>query len=236
MLITLAGTIAAGKSSLTKILSEHLGTKGFYEPVDDNPVLPLFYDGNAKVDNGTWETNPYAFALQIFFLNRRFKAIKTAMQQNNNVLDRSIYEDRIFAEMNYQQGKMSQIEWNMYTELFDNMMEELPYAAHQKAPDLMIWIKLSLPTMLKRVQKRGRTFEQLTTDPHLKTYYQDLIQRYEQWGKDYNISPLLVIDGDHYDFVDNSADRKHVLHQIDQKLLDLKLIDNATFDNLQAKI
>lgn len=224
MLITLAGTIAAGKSSLTEILSKHLGTQAFYEPVDDNPVLPLFYDGNAKVDNGTWQTNPYAFALQIFFLNRRFKAIKQAMQADNNVLDRSIYEDRIFAQMNYEQGKMSQIEWNMYTELFDNMMEELPYAAHKKAPDLMIWIKLSLPTMLQRVQKRGREFEQLKTDPSLEQYYADLIQRYEKWGAEYDLSELLVIDGDRYDFVDNADDRQIVLQQIDDKLKSMNLI------------
>ena len=99
MLITASGVIGCGKSSLTKILSEDLGSKAFYEPVKDNPVLPLFYEGNKRVEEGLAKTNPYAFLLQIYFLNMRFKSIKEAMQEDNNVLDRSIYEDSIFMKI-----------------------------------------------------------------------------------------------------------------------------------------
>ena len=104
-MITLGAPIGAGKSSLCQILSEQLGTKAFYEPVSDNPVLPLFYKGNEiaakkRAAGDSDATNPYAYLLQTFFLNRRFSMIKQAMQEDNNVLDRSIYEDALFMEMN----------------------------------------------------------------------------------------------------------------------------------------
>ena len=119
---------------MTKILSEELGTKAFFEPVEDNPVLPLFYRGNKMVEAGEADSNPYAFLLQVFFLNRRFAMIKQAMQEDNNVLDRSIYEDSIFMKMNTDQGHATEEEWNIYKSLLNNMLEELPYAAKKKSP------------------------------------------------------------------------------------------------------
>lgn len=148
----MAGMIGAGKSSMTGILARQLGTKAYYEPVNDNPVLPLFYKGNeiaaAKRKAGDKEaTNPYAYLLQTFFLNRRFKMIKQAMRDDNNVLDRSIYEDAIFMKMNADMGNATQVEWDIYESLLKNMMEELPYAAHKKAPDLMVMIDVDYPTV-----------------------------------------------------------------------------------------
>lgn len=232
MLITCAGIIGSGKSSLTALLSEQLGTEAFYEPVDDNPVLPLFYEGNKLVEEGKQKTNPYAMLLQIFFLNRRFDSIKKAMQDDNNVLDRSIYEDYIFMKMNVDQGHATEVEWDIYQSLLNNMMEELPYAAHKKAPDLMIMIDVSYDTMLKRIQKRGRDFEQVEKDPSLDSYYKDLLGRYDSWKKKYNSSPLLVIDGDKYDFVSNISDRREVLLQIYDKLLELHSVDNQEYKRL----
>lgn len=230
-MITLSGVIGAGKSTLTKILSEKLGKLALFEPVDDNPVLPLFYEGNKKVEEGEWETNPYAFLLQIFFLNRRFKSIKEALCTKNSVMDRSIYEDALFAKMNYDKGSMTKTEWDMYSELLDNMMEEV-HGLPKKSPDLMILIKVSYPTMIKRIKKRGREFEQLTYDASLEEYYKDLINRYEQWEKEYNKSPLLVIDGDKYDFVSNKEDLEIVLKQIYDKMLEVKCITKEEHDKL----
>ena len=104
-MITLSGIIGSGKSSLTEILAQELGTKAYYEPVKDNPVLPIFYKGNEiaakkRAAGDKDATNPYAYLLQTFFLNRRFAMIKAAMQEDNNILDRSIYEDEIFMKMN----------------------------------------------------------------------------------------------------------------------------------------
>lgn len=230
-MITLSGVIGAGKSTLTKILSEKLSKPALFEPVDDNPVLPLFYEGNKKVEEGEWETNPYAFLLQIFFLNRRFKSIKEALCTKNSVMDRSIYEDSLFAKMNYDKGSMTKTEWDMYSELLDNMMEEV-HGLPKKSPDLMILIKVSYPTMIKRIKKRGREFEQLTYDASLEEYYKDLINRYEQWEKEYNKSPLLVIDGDKYDFVSNKEDLESVLKQIYDKMLEVKCITKEEHDKL----
>lgn len=233
MLITLAGVIGSGKSSMTKILSEELGTKPFYEPVDDNPVLPLFYKGNEMVANDEAESNPYAYLLQTFFLNRRFKMIKQAMQEDNNILDRSIYEDAIFMKMNTDMGNATEVEYDIYKSLLNNMMEELPYAAHKKSPDLMITIKVSYETMLKRIKKRGRDFEQVEKDQSLVNYYQTLIKYYDKWMNEYDASPMLIIDGDKYDFVENLNDRADVLDIIDRELLRLGKITKSRFEELK---
>lgn len=220
MILTLAGVIGAGKSSMTEILANELGTKPFYEPVKDNPILPLFYMGNKMVEEGKWKTNPYAFELQIYFLNNRFAMMKEAVQEDNNILDRSIYEDKIFMEMNVDQGHATKDEWNVYSNLLDNMMEEYPnFSPYKKAPDLMILIKVNYETMAKRIGKRGREFEQVDQDPSLIQYYKDLIERYEKWEQEYDASPLLVIDGNKYDFMESMDDRNTVLDIIEEAMV-----------------
>lgn len=208
MMIVLSGVIGAGKSSLTKILSEYLGTKPFYEQVDDNPVLPLFYKNPKQ----------YAFLLQIFFLNKRFEAIKQAMKEDNNILDRSIYEDSLFFHMNADMGRATQEEVKVYDELLANMMEELPYAADKKAPDLLIQIDVSYDKMIERIKKRGREYEQLENDNSLEEYYKNLLSRYDSWYEEYNYSPKMRIDGNKLDFVENLADREKVLELITTEL------------------
>ena len=235
MLITASGVIGCGKSSLTKVLSKDLGSKAFFEPVKDNPVLPLFYEGNKRVEEGLAKTNPYAFLLQIYFLNMRFKSIKEAMQEDNNVLDRSIYEDSIFMKMNYEQGHTSKVEWDIYKNLFQNMMEELPYASHKKAPDLMIYIDVDYSTMIKRIAKRGRDYEQVKDNSSLVNYYKDLIASYKKWIATYDISPLLTIDGNHTDFVGNEEDRQNVLDKIESKLVKIGSLSQEKFDAIRAK-
>lgn len=237
-MITLAGIIGSGKSSLTEILSEELGTKAFYEPVEDNPVLPLFYKGNEiaakkRAEGDVEATNPYAYLLQTFFLNRRFAMIKKAMQDDNNVLDRSIYEDAIFMKMNTDMGNATEVEYDIYQKLLDNMLEELPYAAHKKSPDLMVMIDVSYDTMIKRIQKRGREYEQVENDPSLVEYYQRLLHYYDSWKEEYDASPLLVIDGDKYDFVNNEEDRNKVLNMIESKLVDLGNLTEEEFSDIK---
>lgn len=225
-MIIMAGTIGAGKSNLTRILSEHLGTKAFYEPVEENPILPLYYSDMKR----------YAFLLQIYFLNKRFRMIKKAMQDDNNVLDRSIYEDALFFHMNAEKGNATPEETAVYDDLLDNMMEELPYASHKKAPDLLVYIDVSLDTMLKRIRQRGRSYEQIETDPSLKDYYADLVKHYKVWYEDYHISPKIRIDGDQYDFVLNKQDRKTVLTMIDKELLKLNKLTDTQYQKLIDKL
>ncbi|NUG67805.1 deoxynucleoside kinase [Lactobacillus mellis] len=207
-MIVLSGMIGAGKSSLTTILAEHLGTQAFYEQVDDNPVLPLFYADPKK----------YAFLLQIYFLNKRFASIKRALADDNNVLDRSIYEDSLFFHINADMGRATEQEVQVYDELLDNMMEELPYAAHKKAPDLLVHLEISYDKMLEHIKKRGRSYEQPENDSSLVGYYHNLLDRYDAWYQNYNYSPKMQINCDQLDFVDNPADRQEVLALIDEQL------------------
>ncbi|WP_314068233.1 deoxynucleoside kinase [uncultured Vagococcus sp.] len=210
--IVLAGTIGAGKSSLTEMIAERLGSQAFYESVDNNEVLPLFYA----------EPNKYAFLLQIYFLNKRFASIKQAMQEEDNVLDRSIYEDSLLFHLNADLGRASEIEVNVYDELLDNMMVELPFAAQKKHPDLLVHIKISFDKMLERIEKRGREFEQLSYDPTLYDYYKELNRRYDQWFEEYNESPKIQIDGDRHDFVEDPLAREYVLKLVEEKLAEIR--------------
>lgn len=205
--IILSGTIGAGKSALTSLLAKELGTEPFYESVDNNPVLPLFYK----------DPKHYAFLLQIFFLNTRYKSIKKALVNDNNVLDRSIYEDALFFQMNADIGRATKEEVDTYYELLDSMLDSLN-SMPKKRPDLLVHIKVSYPTMLKRIKKRGREYEQIEYDPTLEDYYKRLLRYYKKWYQEYDKSPKIMINGDKYDFVGNHKDRKIVFKQIEEKL------------------
>ena len=229
-MITLAGIIGSGKSSLTEILSRELGSIPFYEPVEDNPVLPLFYKGNElaakKRQAGEKDaTNPYAYLLQTFFLNRRFMMMKKALQSRNNILDRSIYEDAMFMRMNTEMGNATQVEYSIYQELLTNILEELNHVVPSNDYNLMILIKVSYDTMVSRIKKRGREYEQIEKDPSLIDYYGRLLKYYEEFEENYNQSEMLVIDGDKFNFVENIDDRNHILDMIEMKLVDLGNID-----------
>ncbi|QNQ81183.1 deoxynucleoside kinase [Lactobacillus sp. PV034] len=225
--IVLSGPIGAGKSSLTGILSKYLNTKPFYESVDDNPVLPLFYENPEK----------YAFLLQVYFLNTRFQSIKHALEDDNNVLDRSIYEDALFFQMNADIGRATKEEVDTYYELLNNMMSELDRMPKEH-PDLLVHIDVSYDTMIKRIQKRGRNYEQLSYDPTLEDYYKRLLRYYKPWYEKYDYSPKMTIDGDKYDFMANEADREKVIDQIVLKLKEIgklpadwdKKLDDLTLD------
>ncbi|MEG0255467.1 MAG: deoxynucleoside kinase [Vagococcus sp.] len=206
--IVLAGTIGAGKTSLSKMIANELGSEVFYESVDNNEILPLFYEDPEK----------YSFLLQIYFLNKRFNSIKRALVHDNNVLDRSIYEDSLLFHLNADLGRASAQEVEVYDELLQNMMEELPFAAQKKHPDLLVHIKVSFETMLKRIEKRNRPFEQLTFDPGLYDYYKELNRRYEEWFDNYHESPKIQIDGDQFNFVEDEDAAKEVIKLVLAKL------------------
>ena len=210
--LVLAGTIGAGKISLTEMLAEELKTQAFYESVDDNKVLPLFYENPQK----------YAFLLQIYFLNKRFDSIKRALSDNNNVLDRSIYEDSLLFHLNADLGRADETEVEVYDDLLNNMLEEIDSLSFKKRPDLLIHVKVSFDKMLERIKKRGRQFEQLEYDPSLYDYYKELNSRYDTWFEDFDICPKIQIDGDKYDFVEDEQSKIHVLQQIKEKLKEIE--------------
>lgn len=206
-MIILSGTIGAGKSALTGLLAKELNSEPFYESVDNNPVLPLFYK----------DPKHYAFLLQIFFLNTRYKSIKKALVNDNNVLDRSIYEDALFFQMNADIGRATKEEVDTYYELLDSMLSSLN-SIPKKRPDLLVHIKVSYPTMLKRIKKRGREYEQIEYDPTLEDYYKRLLRYYKKWYQEYDKSPKIMINGDKYDFIASEKDKRIVLNQIKKKL------------------
>ena len=210
--IVLAGTIGAGKSSLAKALGEYLGKDVYYEAVDNNPVLDLYYQDPKK----------YAFLLQIYFLNKRFESIKMAYAQENNVLDRSIFEDELFLTLNYKNGNVTKTELEIYQNLLSNMLEEME-GMPKKRPDLLVYIDVSFETMLSRIEQRGRSYEQIDEQPGLKTYYHQVHEEYPTWYENYDASPKIRINGDALDFVNNAEDLEKVLTEIDKALFKLQL-------------
>lgn len=190
--IVLAGMIASGKSTVSARLAQELGSKLMIEPVDQNPILPLYYNDKEK----------YAFLLQIYFLNERFKLIKEALTNNKNVLDRSIYEDELFTRINLMEGNISQVEYDVYADLLANMLEEIKDMP-KKAPDLLVYLDISFDKFLDNLAKRGRDFEQidLSTEKGQKdlAYFKTLHKEYQSWYENYSYSDKIAIDMNKYD-------------------------------------
>ena len=202
MHIAIAGNIGCGKRTLTRMLAEHYGWLPRYESVCDNPYLEDFY-----ADMERW-----SFNLQIYFLNRRFKEVVEISQTDDIIVqDRTIFEDAcIFAPNLHDQGMMSDRDFNNYKDLFDLMMSLV------KLPDLMIYIRSSISTLVSQIQKRGREYEQTMR----LDYLQGLERRYEEWIKTYE-GRLLVIDGDNCKFGDNPEHFDQVINRIDGLLYGL---------------
>lgn len=215
MLLVVGGMIGLGKSSVAKILGEYFGSDVFYESVDDNPLLPLFYSESEE----EIQRKRYPFLLQLYFLNTRFKSIKEALVNDNNVLDRSIYEDWYFAKKNMELGRISDLEMNIYENLLNNMMEELK-SLPKKSPDIMIYLKGSFETVINRINLRGREFE---IDDSLKEYYHFLWEGYDNWVNNYyNASEVLIIDMDVMDVVNSEDDKNKLIKMVEDKLKEVR--------------
>lgn len=215
MLIVVGGMIGLGKSSVAEILGEHFKSDVFYESVDDNPILPLFYSESEE----EIQKKRYPFLLQLYFLNTRFKSIKEALVHNNNVLDRSIYEDWYFAKKNMELGRINDLEMKIYEDLLHNMLEELEELP-KKAPDVMVYLKGSFETVLSRIALRGREFE---IDESLKEYYHFLWKDYDAWVENcYKASEVLIIDMDNMDVVNNEADKEKLIELVEEKLREVR--------------
>ncbi len=209
--IVIGGMIGAGKTSVAKLLGEELGSQVFFEEVDDNPLLELFYTANEQ----EVQEKRYPFLLQLTFLSSRFRSIKSALYDKNNVLDRSIYEDWYFTKINNELGRISDLEFKIYEELLDNMMTELDELP-KKAPDLMVYLHGSFEEIIRRIGTRGRDFEQ---DDSLMAYYKKLWEGYDEWvDNHYDASQVLKINIDRYDVVNNPEDAKEVVRLVEKAL------------------
>lgn len=206
--ITIGGMIGAGKTTITNLLAEELGFQPFYENVEGNDILPLFYTASPEEQ----QLKRYPFLLQLEFLNSRFEIIKTALRGNQDIImDRSIYEDWYFARVNTDLGSISEQEFKLYEKLLNNMMEELEELPKKK-PDLMVYLKISFEKTLERIGKRGRDFEQ---DEGLYDYYRELWKNYDNWvTQHYAESDVLILDMDEIDVEQYPAQRAMIVEEV----------------------
>lgn len=200
--IAVAGNIGAGKSSLTSLLSKHFGWEAFYESVDDNPYLADFYE-----DMRRW-----SFNLQIYFLSSRFRHQKEMLENQISLIqDRTIYEDvEIFAKNLHEMSLMSDRDFKNYEALFHEMSHYL------RPPDLLIYLRAQVPTLVNQIQQRGRDYENTIRIDYLERLnrlYEDWIDRYPH--------EKLIIETDDLDFVNNKEDLGSVIEQVDKRLFGL---------------
>jgi deoxyadenosine/deoxycytidine kinase len=206
--IAVAGNIGTGKTTLAQMLSKRFNWNAHFESVSDNPYLADFY-----ADMSRW-----SFPLQIFFLNNRFRAHQKISQGTHSAIqDRSIYEDaNIFARNLYETGHMEERDYKNYLELYGSMCQFL------NPPDLIIYLKKSLPRLKEQIAKRGRDYEKNIPEEYLS----NLSRYYDEWMAQYDLGKKLIIESDHLDFVANPADfdgiAQSILAQLDQRDLFLE--------------
>lgn len=203
MHIAVAGNIGSGKTTIAELLAKHFKWEAQYEDIDDNPYLNDFYD-----DMQRW-----SFNLQIYFLNSRFSNIVQIRHSNKTVIqDRTIYEDAyIFAPNLHSMGLMGTRDFENYFALF-NLMSSLI-----QPPDLLIYLRASIPTLVNQISRRGRKFENNIRLDYLKR----LNERYEAWIETYNLGKLLIIDADDYNFPDKPEDLNVIIDKVNAELYGL---------------
>lgn len=198
--IAVAGNIGVGKSTLVSMLCQRLNAQPFYEPVAENPFLEDFYK-----DMATW-----SFHSQVFFLTRRLRAHYELAQQTGSVVqDRSVYEDAdIFARNLFVQGFFQPRDYETYRELYETAVQLLP------PPDLLIYLRASVPTLLNRISRRGRDFERAIT----AEYLQGLNDLYEEWISNFVLCPVLTIPSDDLDYVAHAGHLNLIVTKVEEKL------------------
>jgi deoxyadenosine/deoxycytidine kinase len=200
MHIAVVGNIGAGKTTLTELLAKNYGWEPLYEAVDNNPYLEDFYS-----DMKRW-----SFNLQIYFLNSRYRQIIDIQKGGKNIIqDRTIYEDAyIFAENLHDMGLMTSRDYENYEAIFDNITEYI------KPPDLLIYLKASVPTLVNNIQRRGREYEiGIRID-----YLSKLNEKYDKWINNYKLGKLLVLDKDNLDFANNTEDLSKIIQSIEREI------------------
>ncbi|MDB9912281.1 deoxynucleoside kinase [Flavobacteriaceae bacterium] len=200
MHVAIAGNIGSGKTTLTRLLSKHYKWKPHYEDVEDNPYLDDFYN----------EMERWSFNLQIYFLNSRFRQILEIRERGEKVIqDRTIYEDAyIFAPNLHAMGLMTNRDYENYKSLFD-LMESVT-----KGPDLLIYLRSSIPNLVKQIHKRGRDYENSISIEYLSR----LNERYEAWITTYTKGKVIILDVDDLDFVENPEHLGEVISKIDAEI------------------
>lgn len=201
--IAICGNIGSGKTTLSQKLSKHYGWEALLESVEDNPYLRDFYG----------DMHRWAFHVQVYFLNSRFKQINAIRTSERiTVQDRTIYEDAyIFAANLYKSGHMQERDYQCYLDVFNSMIEFV------QPPDLLIYLRADIPKLVRQIEKRGRDFEYAIRIDYLR----NLNDHYEQWIANYNHGKLLIIDVNELDFVARVEDFALVVNKIEFELNNL---------------
>lgn len=198
--VAVAGNIGVGKSTLVELLCVRMGWEPFYEPVAENPYLADFYR-----DMDAW-----SFHSQVFFLTHRLRSHYQLSQHPTSVVqDRSVYEDaEIFAQNLYLQGHILKRDYATYRDLYETTMQLLP------PPDLVIYLRASIPTLMKRISSRGRDYEQRISPDYL----QGLNNLYETWIDNFTLCPVLAVPADDLDFVSHPGHLRLIMQKVEDKL------------------
>ncbi len=201
--IAICGNIGSGKTTLTEKLAKHYGWNALYESVDHNPYLRDFYGDMTR----------WAFHLQIYFLNSRFRQVNDIREsERTTIQDRTIYEDAfIFAANLRKSGHMTERDYQSYFDIFNSMISFV------KAPDILIYLKADIPKLVQQIEKRGRDYEYAIRLDYLK----NLNEHYENWIGSYKLGKLLIIDVNNLDFVDRIEDFSFIVNRIDLELNNL---------------
>lgn len=226
MIINVVAPFGTGKSSLVSLLSQDIDAKPYFETVNDSIILPKYYAGGEK------SRKQFSFALQVEFLNKRFKMLKSANRQDLAILDSDLIADSICYKVIHDRGETSEVEYKLYLDLLQNMLMSAIDGSNGYYPALFVYLDIDKKKEVENIINRGRKME-LKDD--LVDYYYSINQGFKDWYKGYSQSPVLKIDCTDLDFVNDANDQNYVLNTIEQKLVDLGLKSKDWLNKVKAK-